>query len=1028
MTTMLAATTIAAACLVFVLHESVQVEALRQPYGMMFHDSRTLPAPEIADVDRLGRRSRRLNPRHNGVRRQRILVTGGMGNIGHALCTKLVDLGCHVVIVDVCRHAGAPHAGPGVTSYTTFYKADIRNSTAVLEIMVKEHITGVIHLAAVSRVQQCLENAEHCRDVNVGGTRVVVDAANVVPSVQWVVFASYCRMYGASTTFHVNESMAHTPLNAYGATKIDAETAIERTCNKTAIVLRLSNVYGGLRDHDERLVPSLVKKCMLHQQVYLAEGQQTMDFVHVDDVVSAFVLAISRLARRSNGRRARAGALATEPLLESFDIMSGTATSASDLLRYVQETTKSMSPVTRIPHDPRFPERYDADPSKAQAVLGFRAQVTDVRVGLALFRDALTSHWVQALEREIADNCPNDVAAAPNELAGPGWVCSTDLASVDKCYFKAVFADENRVFEGVLDSAYRVSGLPGHAVQVCLNTKDNSTYLVSEPANASTRPYAALARVDVFNCTLPDSFLTNLPRNSFKLKQLYSTVEAQFERLRSKNYGLDLDDGQDAWDVRCRVLGRSLRAWKERQAGGGQSAEPSSIAWTKNALQWPKFSDPSCSVDCNLPQVCLFDGRCACPPTAVACSNLDSNIQLATFEQDASPQALVRHLTPESVMQAHAVPLWRHSSEHAYAAGWAVEVGLAKPSPPAEQASLARECSDSISAVQSSYNATSIDVQHHHFGIAVKTHQAIHQLPTIASRNANRGADVWVVPHFQGCEDSITEDARLLPTFAKHYNFSSQAVAIVMQHDYGTCDAFRWTPIEHADTPLPQPFASGATAIAPMGDVLLQCIKPAVTAIVQARSKVSGELYANFRDVRRVKPVLDRAYVLFHKASKFNVMRLRLAAWLMGFGLGAPVLVNTFEPGGDYMSTLNNTQFCLHTRGTTGWATRLADMLYAGCIPVIMIDDTIHPYETLLDYRKFSVRVHERDVTRLRDILSSINNRAKVSLQAHVLRVRDAFMYGLDEDVDRLDDHQGVNPIRLLVMDLLRMKLTQYPV
>ena len=140
------------------------------------------------------------------------------------------------------------------------------------------------------------------------------------------------------------------------------------------------------------------------------------------------------------------------------------------------------------------------------------------------------------------------------------------------------------------------------------------------------------------------------------------------------------------------------------------------------------------------------------------------------------------------------------------------------------------------------------------------------------------------------------------------------------------------------------------------------------------------------------------------------------------------VLVNTFEPGGDCMSTLNNTQFCLHTRGTTGWATRLADMLYAGCIPVIMIDDTIHPYETLLDYRKFSVRVHERDVTRLHDILSSINNRAKVSLQALVLRVRDAFMYGLDEDVDRLDDDQGVNPIRLLVMDLLRMKLTQYPV
>ena len=85
-----------------------------------------------------------------------------------------------------------------------------------------------------------------------------------------------------------------------------------------------------------------------------------------------------------------------------------------------------------------------------------------------------------------------------------------------------------------------------------------------------------------------------------------------------------------------------------------------------------------------------------------------------------------------------------------------------------------------------------------------------------------------------------------------------------MQHDYGTCDAFHWTPIEQADTPLPQNFASGTMAIAPMGDVLLQCIKPAVTVIVQARFKVSPELCANFRNLHRVKPVLDRAYVLFH--------------------------------------------------------------------------------------------------------------------------------------------------------------------
>ena len=934
-------------------------------------------------------------------RRQRILVTGGMGNIGVALCSKLLNMGMHTVVADVYDLA-EPRTLAEDNTYSKYYKASVMNVTSLRSIMVKEDITGVIHLAAVSRVQWCLDAPDHCRDVNVEGTRIVVDAVNAISRVQWLIFASSREVYGGAPNFPVNEGTPRSPLNIYGITKSDAETVIEQVSAKPTIVLRLSNVYGGLNDHAERLIPSLLTKCLLDQPVYVTGGQQVMDFTYIDDVVAAFLQAARRL---SEGATSKMGPLArrmpTRPLLESFNIVSGTATRVSDLLKGVQELTETLSPVVRLSHDPRFPARYEADPALAQSRLGFRARVVDVRVGLALYRDALQRLWARALAREARKSCASPDAALPARIAR--WVCSPDLPKIKSCAYRAVsFPGMDRVFEGTLDSAYRanVSSHSNQTLELCLNAHDNMTYLVQSQTKT------VMTRADVFNCKLPDSPQSDPSR----LKLLYSTTEAQFERLRLKNYGLEVPTTGSAWHARCRVLQKALQTLNARMAGPRQKpGTRSRTRFTVDVARWPKFKNPSCSVDCSLPQVCIFDGHCSCPPTGVACFGSDTNAKLRVRGHGTRPHEIAGKLPPESVMLEHAAAFWKETSEHAYADGHGMTIRLARPAPPSIPASNRKGCSE--------YKDTGSRP-----GMAPKMHLAMQYLPS-----PENDTTMWVVPHYNRCDWETPRKQGVLDTAKQRYHMSHNTICIIVEHEFGTCNEFKRHPIEHIATPLLQPFASGAKAVSTMGDILLPCMNLVSTAIVPGRSTVPREELANLRDVHRIKNVLDRKYVLVHESSKSSVIQMRLSGWLLGFGMAHEnALVAAFEGAGDYLSAMNNAQFCLHTRGTTGWATRLADMLYAGCIPVIVMDDTVHPYETMLDYRKFSIRVHERDVARTRDILASLSDDDKVYLQAHVLRVRDVFMYRLDE-VDRLDDADGLNPIRLLLMDLLRLRRSEYP-
>lgn len=182
---------------------------------------------------------------------------------------------------------------PSSRSLLDIHIGDIRNATALSSVFTPD-VVGVVHLAAVSRVLWCLENEADCWDVNERGTQMVVDGLAELNrrdgGKRWFVLASSREVYGdAKDNQPIKEDAEKTPANIYGASKLAAEVVIENHIQSARqhrgsgsihfIALRLSNVYGGVYDHLERLVPSIVTQALSHQVIQISGGQQHVSFL-----------------------------------------------------------------------------------------------------------------------------------------------------------------------------------------------------------------------------------------------------------------------------------------------------------------------------------------------------------------------------------------------------------------------------------------------------------------------------------------------------------------------------------------------------------------------------------------------------------------------------------------------------------------------------------------------------------------------------------------------------------------------------
>ncbi|SDR32696.1 NAD-dependent epimerase/dehydratase family protein [Thermostaphylospora chromogena] len=254
----------------------------------------------------------------------RVLVTGGAGFIGRRLVTALREQGAEVVVVDQ-----KPHPDPSVHSVV----GDLRDPALRAEA-VTSGLDAIVHLAAVTSVLRSVEDPAGTYEMNVAVTSGLLELARE-REVPRFLFASTNAVTGDVGDARINERMPLRPLTPYGATKAAAEMLLSPYASvygMQACALRFANVYGPGMGHKDSFVPRLMRAAALGTGVQIyGDGTQLRDYVHVDDVVQAVLVA---WRSGHNG-----------PLV----VGSGESVSVNDLVKTARDVTGAEIPVEHVP-------------------------------------------------------------------------------------------------------------------------------------------------------------------------------------------------------------------------------------------------------------------------------------------------------------------------------------------------------------------------------------------------------------------------------------------------------------------------------------------------------------------------------------------------------------------------------------------------------------------------------------------------------------------------------------------------------
>ena len=292
-----------------------------------------------------------------------LLVTGGGGFIGSHLCDRLLAEGHRVVAVDdlsTGRIANLTEAR-GYGGEFTFFNMDVR-AQGLVSLFERHRPEVVMHLAAQPAVPASVTDPVHDANVNVMGLLNILECC-ATSGVRKVVYAaSGGTLYGEPRKIPTKETAASggQPVSPYGISKrvgIDYLRYYERYRGMAYTALALANVYGPRQDpHGEAGVVAIFASKMLAGEAptIFGDGNQTRDYVFVDDVVHAFALA----AEASDGRLLNVG--------------TGLETSVNGLYRALAEITGFTGGPAMGQPRPGDLHRSALDVSLATEALGWR--------------------------------------------------------------------------------------------------------------------------------------------------------------------------------------------------------------------------------------------------------------------------------------------------------------------------------------------------------------------------------------------------------------------------------------------------------------------------------------------------------------------------------------------------------------------------------------------------------------------------------------------------------------------------------
>lgn len=226
----------------------------------------------------------------------KILVTGGLGFIGKYLVDYLLKKKIQVIIFDNFSNSREEVKNAFANKGIKIIKGDITNVNQIMDAL--KNVDVVVHLAAKISVEESIKNPLETFQVNVKGTKNILEACKK-KNIKKIIVASSAAVYGESTSDgKLDEGSNKKPISPYGESKMIMEEEIDRFVSENpdmdCIILRFFNIFGiGQSSEYAGVITKFVEKISKNEPIEIfGDGTQTRDFVSIFDAVNSIYNAI----------------------------------------------------------------------------------------------------------------------------------------------------------------------------------------------------------------------------------------------------------------------------------------------------------------------------------------------------------------------------------------------------------------------------------------------------------------------------------------------------------------------------------------------------------------------------------------------------------------------------------------------------------------------------------------------------------------------------------------------------------------
>jgi UDP-glucose 4-epimerase len=323
-----------------------------------------------------------------------VLVTGGAGYIGSHSCVELVQAGHDVVVVDDLSNSSADAIGRAselASGAIEFHEIDIRDEARLDAVFAGRAIDAVIHFAGLKAVGESVAEPVRYYDTNVGGT-ITMLRVMAKYGVSRVVFSSSATVYGAPDIVPIAEDAPLGPINPYGRTKYFIEEILRDVAVTSpdwhVILLRYFNPVGahesGRIGEDPSGIPNNLMPFIMQvaagrlpeikvfgDDYPTPDGTGVRDYVHVVDLARGHVDALQALDSIEGCR--------------AINLGTGHGNSVLEVIKAASDAVGHELPYTVVDRRPGDAASVYADPSRAEQLLGWRAQRS--------LADMARDHW-----------------------------------------------------------------------------------------------------------------------------------------------------------------------------------------------------------------------------------------------------------------------------------------------------------------------------------------------------------------------------------------------------------------------------------------------------------------------------------------------------------------------------------------------------------------------------------------------------------------------------------------------------------